>query len=143
MIKRVYVAGPLTADPIEYLANMRSMYKTSKDLILAGYSPFCPALDYQFFLALDDNEQISLEAIQKYSLSWLTASDAILVIGKWVYSTGTLREMNLAVDRSIPIFRSIKAIDLGRENTMMKDYCVKIWKTLTTKDTSLILGGRL
>lgn len=104
-MKRVYVAGPYSADKIvKSLHHMRKGMRVSTEVALAGYAPFCPWLDYHFILMLRDGEELSLEWFYQYSLAWLKVSDAVLVLPNYKDSKGTLMEIENAVEWGIPVF---------------------------------------
>jgi len=114
----IYCAGSLTPrgafDPnpaIEYLGNIRKQIKAAKELLLHGFSPFCPALDFLLFLMLNDNEKISEEQIKKFSLDWLAVSDAVLLIEGWQTSLGTAKEIEFAMAKGIPVFKSLQELE--------------------------------
>lgn len=109
-MKTVYVAGPLTPQgnghaAIEYLGNVRRMIRTSTILLNRGFAPFCPALDYNFFLALQDAEEMSEQHIKDYSMTWLRKCDMVLIIG---LSSGVEKEMLEAACCGIPIYTSLQ-----------------------------------
>ena len=55
---KVYVAGAYSADNVlDVLSNIRRGIRASTEIFLAGYSPFCPWLDYHFQLQLQDNSE--------------------------------------------------------------------------------------
>ena len=115
-MKRIYIAGAITPTgsgnhAIEFCKNVRAGIKVAIDLIQLGYLPFCPMLDYQFFMTSD--VEISLETIQKYSLGWLEACDAMLGRPGWEDSAGTRKEIEFAQESGIPVYFSI--IELRRE----------------------------
>ncbi len=105
---RVYVAGPYSADNvITVLNNMRIGMRESTRLMLAGYSPFCPFLDYQFQLMLREGEELTLKHYYKYSMDWLEVSDALVVLDGWEESKGTLAEMTRAAELHIPVYYGV------------------------------------
>ena len=107
-MKRIYVAGPYSADNvISVLDNMRKGMSLSKDVFLAGFAPFCPWLDYHFTLMLKHGEKLTVEDYYNYSMAWLEASDAILVLPNWQSSKGTVMELERAKELSIPIFYTL------------------------------------
>lgn len=120
-MKRVYVAGSYSADSVlEVLDNIRTGIRVSTELLLAGYAPFCPWLDFQFNLQLRDSEKLSVKDLQEYSLAWLKVSDCMLVLPRSEQSKGTQREIEVALDIGIPIYHSLTDI---KENEESKCTC--------------------
>jgi len=116
-IKRVYVAGPLSPKgynsvhpAIDYLLNIRNLTRAALEVFQAGFDPFCPALDFLFFLMLREGEHIKEAMIKRYSKSWLEASDAMYLTPGWKKSSGTLGEIQHAESLGIPVFKSIEDI---------------------------------
>jgi hypothetical protein len=108
---RVYIAGPLTPHglwnknlAVDYLLNVRNMIEAGKQCLLAGFSPFVPGIDFNFFLHLRQDETITEQMIKDYSIDWLLACDALLILPGWASSMGTLAEIQIAFDHSIPSF---------------------------------------
>lgn len=121
-IRRVYVAGRLTprgiSNPnpaIEYISNVRNMVRTGIELLLAGFTPYIPALDCLMFLLLRDDEAISEEMIKMHSLLWLEVCDAVLVMPGWEHSSGARAEVAFATERNIPVFKSIDELRAARQ----------------------------
>jgi len=117
-ICRVYVAGPITprgiksTNPaIEYLLNLRDMAKVAVELILKGYAPFCPALDGLLFLVQGEGQRITEPQIKRFSKDWLEVCDAMLLIEGWQSSQGTAKEIEFAMAKGIPVFKSIQEIE--------------------------------
>lgn len=78
-MRRVYVAGAYSADNvIGVLDNMREGMRTSTEALLAGYAPFCPWLDFHYQLMLRPGERLAVPDYYEYSLSWLSACEAVL-----------------------------------------------------------------
>lgn len=112
---KVYVAGPYSADNvITVLENIRAGIKMAKDVFIAGFAPFCPWLDYHYTLALADGEKLTVEQYYAYSMAWLRASDAVLILPGWENSNGTKAEMREAVELGIPVFHDITELLLWR-----------------------------
>jgi len=108
---RVYVAGPYSADNvISILDNIRRGIRTSTEVFLAGYSPFCPWLDFLYTLLLQGNEQLTVEDYYRYSLDWLDVAEAVLVLPGWEKSKGTLVEIARAKELGIPIYYSLQEL---------------------------------
>lgn len=102
---RVYVAGPYSSDNvIGVLDNIRNGMRAATELFLAGFAPFAPWFDFHFHLNLRDGETLSVEDYYQYSLAWLEASHAMLVLPGWENSKGTLKEIDRAHELGIPVF---------------------------------------
>jgi len=121
-IKRVYVAGILTprgvysANPaIDHLVAVRKMVRIGLEVLLAGFDPFVPAFDHQFWMVMNDGEFITESMIKRYSLSWMEVCDAMLLTPGWQKSPGTLREKARAEDLGIPVFKSIEEMRRATE----------------------------
>jgi len=108
-VKRVYVAGAYSADNVlDVLNNMRSGMRLSTEVLLKGHSPFCPWLDYHFTLMLRDGEKITVQDYYNYSMAWLEAADAVLVVPGWTNSRGTIEEIKRAQELDIPVYYNIE-----------------------------------
>ena len=108
MIKRVYVAGAYSASSvISVLDNMRRGMRAGLEVLLAGFAPFVPWFDFHFQLMLKDEETLSVQNYYDYSMAWLEASDAILVLPNSENSKGTQAEIQRAKELNIPIFYSL------------------------------------
>ena len=109
---RVYVAGAYSSDSvIGVLNNMNKGIRLSTQLLLKGFSPFCPWLDYQFQLSLREGEELTVKDYYRYSCEWLKVSSAVLLVPGWENSKGTQDEIELAKFLSIPIFESIEDLE--------------------------------
>lgn len=110
-MKRIYVAGAYSADNvITVLDNMRKGMRKSVEVLLKGFSPFCPWIDYHFQLMLRDNENLSVKNYYDYSMSWLEVSDAVLLLPNSENSKGTQEELKRAIELGIPIYNSLDDI---------------------------------
>jgi len=108
---RVYVAGAYNAMTVlEVLDNMRRAMLLGKELLLKGFAPYCPHLDYQYQLLLRDDEKLDFSDYYEYGLTWLEVADAVLVVPYSEESIGTQLELKRAKDLDIPIFGSIEEI---------------------------------
>jgi len=121
-IEYVYVAGLLTprgvksANPaIEYLLNVRDLIRYSLELLFEGFIPFCPAIDFTYFLLLREGERITEQMIKRISKGWLKKCDAILMTPLWKHSTGSVGEKKLAEEISMPVFYSVDEIKAYNE----------------------------
>ncbi len=117
MIK-VYVAGSYSRNKeggvayiIDALENMRNGIRKSTELLLAGYAPFSPWLDYQFYLLLREDEKITEKLIKDYSLVWLRCSDFVYVLPNSENSPGTQREIEEALRLHISIVYSLEELN--------------------------------
>ena len=111
-MKRVYIAGPYSANNVlTVFSNMQKGMRMATELMLKGYAVFCPWWDYHAFLQLRDNEEISLEVIQKHSIMWLEVSDCILVLPNHHQSKGTLAEIARAEELNIPVYYSMEELE--------------------------------
>lgn len=120
MRKRIYVAGPYSADNVmTVLDNMRRGMRVCTELLLQGHAPFCPWLDYQFQLMLRGDESLSVSDYHEYSIAWLAVADEMLVLPGWKNSKGTLGEIELARKRGIPIAYNVSGAYLKE----MRDGC--------------------
>jgi nucleoside 2-deoxyribosyltransferase len=107
-MRRIYIAGPYSADNIiTALDNIREGMRAATEVFLTGYAPFCPWHDMHYQLMLMPGEAISLQAYYDYSLAWLEVSDAMLVIGDYQKSKGTMNEISVALSEQIPVFYSL------------------------------------
>lgn len=113
-IKRVYVAGEITGNgahstnsAIDYLINMRNMVRESVKVIFAGFTPFCPCLDFMYFLQLKDGERIKEASIKRLSKDWLEVCDAMILTEGWQRSAGTLAEIKFCKENNIPVFETL------------------------------------
>jgi hypothetical protein len=100
-MKRVYVAGKLTALAVDYLQNCYKMMNTAQLLKEAGYSVYVPCLDLLMGIAY------GYESIDEYfdnGIPWLKASDAVFLTPGWETSKGTRKEIEIALENSIPVF---------------------------------------
>jgi len=105
---RVYVAGAYSAgNVIDVLHNMRKGIRLSTEVLLAGFSPYSPWLDYQFMLSLREGEELHVDDFYRYSSDWLKVSNAVLLVPGWENSKGTIEELRIAKELNIPIFNSL------------------------------------
>lgn len=113
MRKRIYVAGPYSCDnrckplgvDLEY---MREGLEASVKLLSMGYAPFCPWLDYLFQL-VPGGHVLTREDYYEYSIAWLGACDAMVVIKLREGSYGTQMEINVAKNLGIPVYYGMSA----------------------------------
>jgi hypothetical protein len=113
-MKRVYVAGAYNANNvISVLDNMRKGMRASLDILLLGYAPFCPWLDYHFQLMLRENEKLTVDDYYKYSIAWLEVAETVYVIPGYQNSKGTAAEIKRAKELNIPIYFDLMELRLN------------------------------
>jgi nucleoside 2-deoxyribosyltransferase len=102
-IKRVYVAGPYSADNVlDVLKNIGRGEKACAKLFSLGYAPFCPWHDKTYVI---DNfrDDFTVKQFYDFSMAWLEVSDAVVLVGDWQSSKGTAAEIERAMDLNIPV----------------------------------------
>jgi microcystin degradation protein MlrC len=110
MRKRVYIAGAYSAtNYIDVLHNMQRGMKLGAKVLKAGYAPFVPWFDYHFSLI---DEEITLEDYQDYAMSWLEASECVLVVPNSEHSKGTIAEIKRARELNISVNHSFIEMDI-------------------------------
>jgi hypothetical protein len=109
-MKRVYVAGPYSADNvIDVLKNIGRGEDICADIFMAGMAPFCPWHDKSYVMSYYDFD-MDKEKFKECSIAWLKVSDAIFCVPGWEKSGGTLREIKIAGDLNIPIFTDMEKL---------------------------------
>jgi hypothetical protein len=107
-MKRIYVAGPYSADNvIDVLKNIGRGEKVCAELFDMGYAPFCPWHDKSYVMD-NPHQRFTVQQFYDYCLSWLSVSDAMYVIGNYRNSIGTLAEIAFAKEHNIPIYYSFQ-----------------------------------
>jgi hypothetical protein len=121
---RIYVAGLLSrntkgeiAFAIEYLENIAVQVNYAMDVLHLGHVPFCPALDFMFFVvnSAQHRPRITEKMIKAYSMEWLRASDAILLTPNWQMSPGTRAELAEAQRLGLKVFDDISQVPEATE----------------------------
>lgn len=100
MRPRIYISGPLTSSG-NVLENLERAMEATRQLIAAGFAPFCPHLTYH----VDPGEQIPHATWLDCELPWVEVADAVLRL------PGESKGADIEVDRAkavgIPVFRSV------------------------------------
>jgi hypothetical protein len=110
-MKRVYVAGAYSSDNVtDILNNMRRGVRASTEVLLAGFAPYSPWLDYHYQLMLRDGETLTVQQYYDYSMAWLEASDYVLVLPNSEHSQGVKAELARAKELGIPVFQTMEEL---------------------------------
>jgi hypothetical protein len=126
-MKRVFVAGLYSTtneknNLVGCLNNIKKGIKVCAELIAWGYYPFCPWVDFLYFLVGD--ERITERTIREYTISFLEVSDVMLVISN-AKDSGVNAEIDKAKSLGIPTVYSIGELFKWRkenENRRCKEY---------------------
>jgi hypothetical protein len=112
-LKRVYIAGAYSADNVlGVLDNIRKGIRWGTKVLLAGHAPYVPWLDFQLFLMLRGEENLSVENFYNMSTKWLEVSDVMFMTPGWENSVGSKMEKTRAESLGIPIVYDIDRISL-------------------------------
>lgn len=107
MRPRIYIAGPISRGDLA--ANIKQATDAARQLIAAGYAPFCPQLTC--YLGGDTptvSGGVSHDEWMEVDLPWVSVADAVLRLpGE---STGADMETDLADSLGIPVFHSVDDI---------------------------------
>jgi len=124
-IETVYVAGVLTPKgyfakhpAIDYLTAIGELVNHSLDVFFAGFDPFCPALDYLFFVVKGKGRTITEAMIKRYSKAWLRRCDAMVLTPGWQTSSGTIAELKVCLEENIIVFEHIEDLKEHRPVTV-------------------------
>lgn len=105
-IKLVFVAGPYTAGTLNgTLANVHAAMAAGLSLRRFGFVPLIPHLCHFLdeFNKQTGGVEVFYEGWMEITLEYVRRSDAVYVLAD---SPGTVREIALAVELGIPVFRS-------------------------------------
>jgi hypothetical protein len=118
-VKIAYLAGPMTprgnrtdtTNPaIEYLLNVRDLIHAAHVLIEKGYAPYCPGIDFPYYLGLPQGKVISEERIKAVSMAFLDASDIVVLLPGWEASPGCQAEQRRAIELEMPQFYGVESV---------------------------------
>jgi hypothetical protein len=107
--KKVYVAGKLNDSAVGYIKNFHRMIKTAREVRSAGYAVYVPCND--FLEGLVDGNFDYAEYFDN-SQPWLVSADAIFLTPGWETSSGTAKEIETAKSNNIPVFDTIRNMNL-------------------------------
>jgi nucleoside 2-deoxyribosyltransferase len=106
-MKRVYVAGPYSADNVlDVLRNIGKGEKTCAMLFTEGFAPFCPWHDKSYVIDMP-NSNFTVEQFYEFSIAWLKVSDAVFLLPNWTKSKGTVAEVKIAEELGLPMFTEL------------------------------------
>jgi hypothetical protein len=115
-MKKIYVAGPYSDnDVLGVLRNIGRGQEYAAILFEEGFAPFAPWFDKEFVIQRWYHE-FSVEQFYLYSIEWLKASDAVLVVENrkgmknWEDSEGVRKEIEVAKECGIPVFYDINEL---------------------------------
>lgn len=103
---RIYVAGPIQGvDLLHSLANMEHGQAFTAKIFQLGFAPFPVFSDAAFIQRVRPIPNI--RDVYEYSLAWLRAADAMIVMDGWEKSAGCMAEMREAEKCGVPVFHDI------------------------------------
>ena len=103
-MKRVYLAGPLTAPTCSYISNVHAMIQVEWAIRKAGFSCFNPALDILTGMAIGG---MTYDDYFNNNAAWIPAADALFLMPGWEHSAGCCKERQIAAMHNIPAFMNI------------------------------------
>lgn len=98
---------------IEFLENINAGIDIASELICEGFSVYCPALDFHYWLGR--KRKLTADDIYEQDISMLLKMDAIFTAPRWYTSPNCKREFDTAWNANIPAFASIETIKLWKE----------------------------
>ncbi len=115
-MKRVFVGGLYSTTSeknnlMGCLDNIKWGITVCAKLVSMGFAPFCPWLDFLYFLIGDSH--ITENEIREYTMSFLETCDVMYVISN-ADNSGVNAEIKRARELSIPIMYSMRELDRWR-----------------------------
>ena len=105
-MKRIYVAGPYSADnPRRTQLNVNKAISVGCELLKKGYAPFIPHLCHYIWLHPEGN--FEYETWTRYGLEWLDVCDALFFIGE---SPGANNELKMAREKGLTIYVKLEEV---------------------------------
>jgi hypothetical protein len=102
-IRRVYVAGPMTAPTfLQYLTNVRRGIDFCAKLRARGFSPAPFWSD--FVEVLCNPSVVTPDVLRDTNFPWLECAHVVTVLPNWDKSSGTRSELTFATSAGIPIY---------------------------------------
>ena len=101
---RIYVAGPYSSDDWDTrIGNVMTACIIGREIAKLGHLPFVPHKMTEGW-----ERHLDYETIMRLSLAWLDCCEGLYYIGP---SPGADRELHVARERGMVIFRSLAAIE--------------------------------
>jgi guanylate kinase len=108
-MKRCYVAGALSSnDACIYLQNVSKMMNASEHVRRLGLACYTPAIDLLMGIKFGWYEY---DDYFVPSQAWLDVSDCLFLTSGWEASKGTIREIDRACKKDIPVFSDLEQIE--------------------------------
>ena len=121
---RIYVAGPIQGvDLLHSLANLEHGQAFTAQVFQLGFSPFPVFSDALFIQKVRPVPPIS--DVYNYSLAWLRAADAMIVMDGWEHSKGCAAEMKEAEKMGVPIFHDITDLCAWADSQIVPDKTIE------------------
>ena len=97
-IKQVFICGPLRAEtPKKRLKNIQRAEAEARRWVLFGFPVHCPHSKGRYI----DDDEVRAESILEAEITWLRASDIVVVLPGWKKSEGSRGEMGIATHRNM------------------------------------------
>ncbi len=122
MKNKIYIAGALNTDSIDYIKNLHRMIKYAEEVRKKGFSVFAPGLDFLIGLQCGNLEY---DDYFNNSQPWLEVSDAMFVVPGWEKSKGTKREIQRAKEKNIPVYYCLEELVKETDLLNIKDLLKK------------------
>jgi hypothetical protein len=119
----VFIIIPITPrgegnHAIEFLENIDVGIDIASQLICEGFSVYCPALDFHYWLGR--RRKPTADDIYEQDISILLKMDAVYTAPRWETSPNCKREMDTAWKNNIPCFCQIDVIKNWKETIWNK-----------------------
>lgn len=102
---KIYVAGKLNGNAVDYIKNLHKMIVEAEKVRKAGFSVFVPGIDFLMGVVVGNYEY---EDYFNNSQPWLEVADALYVLNYWETSEGTKKEIEKAKSLNKPIFYNLE-----------------------------------
>ena len=104
---RVYVAGRLSDNAVEYIKNVSRMMEWAEYIRRLGHSVYVPAIDLLMGVKFG---VYNYDDYFENSQPWLDVADIVFVCPGAEYSQGTQREIQRAQDRGIKVVYELAGV---------------------------------